>query len=323
MRAETLARLLVLGLAAAAVGFPLAARQRPPLLHARLAEQGGWAPDVLRAEAGQPLTVRLTSDDVLHGFGVGRTDFEAVLVEPGKVTEVTLTFDQPGIYTYYCTVWCGLNHWRMRGVIEVRGSDVQAGAPTPPLYAQLGIDIDAPHPAETTPAERPNALAAPVVALEFSFDQYAAASPAQLWSSLGNQPGLENLTDAQRWDLVAALWARQTSPAALAEGETIFRQDCAACHGPQGAGDGLYADDLASAGQAAMQGLAGAPDMLMQSPPDWQDPAILLGASPALLQGKLLRGGMGTGMPMWGAIYTDEQLWHVVAYLYTLQMDYP
>lgn len=63
--------------------------------------------------------------------------------------------------------------------------------------------------------------------------------------------------------------------------------------------------------------------MMIQAPPDWQDPAVLLGASPALLHGKLLRGGMGTGMPMWGALYTDAELWNMVAYLYTLQMDYP
>ena len=37
---------------------------------------------------------------------------------PGKVTDVTLTFDKPGTYTFYCTRWCGVNHWRMRGVVE-------------------------------------------------------------------------------------------------------------------------------------------------------------------------------------------------------------
>jgi mono/diheme cytochrome c family protein len=48
----------------------------------------------------------------------------------------------------------------------------------------------------------------------------------------------------------------------------------------------------------------------------------MLGASPAVLQGKLLRGGMGTGMPMWGSIFTEQQLWDLTAYLYSFQFDY-
>jgi hypothetical protein len=37
--------------------------------------------------------------------------------------------------------------------------------------------------------------------------------------------------------------------------------------------------------------------MIQQTPADFTDPARMLGASPALLEGKILRGGMGTGMP--------------------------
>ena len=33
-------------------------------------------------------------------------------------------------------------------------------------------------------------------------------------------------------------------------------------------------------------------------------------------------GGMGTGMPMWGSIFTDEQIWTLVGYLYTFQFNY-
>ncbi len=45
----------------------------------------------------------------------------------------------------------------------------------------------------------------------------------------------------------------------------------------------------------------------------------MLGASPALLQGKILRGGMGTGMPNWGPIFDEQQIWDLDAYLYTYQ----
>jgi hypothetical protein len=40
----------------------------------------------------------------------------------------------------------------------------------------------------------------------------------------------------------------------------------------------------------------------------------MLGASPALLQGKIIRGGMGTGMPYWGPIFTEAQTWALVDY---------
>ena len=62
--------------------------------------------------------------------------------------------------------------------------------------------------------------------------------------------------------------------------------------------------------------------MSRQTPAHFTDPSRTLGASPALLQGKILRGGMGTGMPMWGSIFTEEQIWDLVSYLYSFQFDY-
>ena len=72
-----------------------------------------------------------------------------------------------------------------------------------------------------------------------------------------------------------------------------------------------------------MQSMVGTTDMSMQAPVDFTDSKRILGASPALLQGKILRGGMGTGMPMWGSIFTEEQIEALVAYLYSFQFEYP
>jgi mono/diheme cytochrome c family protein len=47
----------------------------------------------------------------------------------------------------------------------------------------------------------------------------------------------------------------------------------------------------------------------------------MLSASPAHLQGKIIRGGMGTGMPYWGPILTEDQTWALVAYLLTFQFE--
>lgn len=71
-----------------------------------------------------------------------------------------------------------------------------------------------------------------------------------------------------------------------------------------------------------MQTMNGSMDMSMQTPANFTDAKRMLGARPALLQGKILRGGMGTGMPMWGSIFTEKQIWDLIAYIYSYQFEY-
>ncbi len=323
-RSELISRILITAAIVGAVGAPLYFWSRTPLIHARMAEAGGWSPDVIHAEVGEPLHLKLTSDDVAHGFAVGQMDMQSVDVLPGKVTDITLTFDKPGTYTFYCTRWCGLNHWRMRGTIEVSGSPSDPEPATVPLYVSLGLDIDAPHDAPMIPSQTPSAIRGEQISNQLPFtnyqspDYYRSHSPYQTFTDLSNT----SLTESQRWDVVAFLWQSNTTPEALADGKRLYAQNCAACHGENGAGDGVFADDLTTAGESSMQTMEGAMDMAMQTPVDFTDPKRMLGASPALLQGKILRGGMGTGMPMWGSIFTEEQIWNLVAYLYSFQFEY-
>ena len=60
----------------------------------------------------------------------------------------------------------------------------------------------------------------------------------------------------------------------------------------------------------------------IKKPASLNDPSSILGASPAILQGKITRGGMGTGMPMWGVIFTEDQIWNLVAYIYSFIFIY-
>jgi len=324
-RAELFSRILITAGILLAVGTPLFFWTRTPLIHAQMAENGGWNPDIIKAEAGKPLELRLTSDDVLHSFAVGQIEMDAVDVEPGKVTDVTLTFDKPGIYTFFCTRWCGLNHWRMRGTIEVNGPNTDpASAPTIPLYVTLDIDLDAPHESPVVPSNRPSAARGQQLAKNlqiFQFtnpDFYRANSPYQVFEALGST----NLSDTEKWDVVSFIWQSSTTLEALANGKELYAQNCAACHGENGAGNGVFADDIAQAGEASKQTMTGSEEMMMQTPANFTDPNRMLGASPALLQGKILRGGMGTGMPMWGSIFREEQIWDLIAYLYSFQFEY-
>jgi mono/diheme cytochrome c family protein/plastocyanin len=321
-RSELFSRILIITGTFLAGGVPLILWKRTPIVHAQMAENGGWSPDVIQVEVGKPLHLKLTSDDVVHGFAVGQMDMDPVIVEPGKVTDITLTFDQPGIYTFYCTRWCGLNHWRMRGKIEVSGSGSDPEFASTPLYVTLGLDIDAPHDASSVPISRPSANNGQQIATNLpigqSPDYYRSHSPYEAFKDLKST----SLTESERWDVVGYLWRSNTTPEALENGHELYTQNCAACHGEGGAGDGVFADDLKAAGESSAQTMSGSQDMVMQTPANFTDPTRMLGASPALLQGKILRGGMGTGMPMWGSIFTEQQIWDLIAYLYSLQFEY-
>ncbi len=316
---EFVARFSIGALTLAAVVIPLWIKSGTPLIHARMADRGGWSMDVLQARVGTPLHLRLTSDDVTHGFAVGQMDMQAVDVQPGKVTDVTLNFSEPGTYTFYCTRWCGVNHWRMRGTVEVAGDAPSPAPASPPLYVQLGLDIDAPHEAGSVPASRPSAengqrLAAGADLSAFtSTEFYRSHSPYDAWKLLRSDASLKDRDDAQLWNMVAFIWQSNTTPQSLVEGQQLFLQNCAACHGATGRGNGVFADQLAA------QGAAGGTNMMVQRPANLADPKRMLGASPALLQGKILRGGMGTGMPAWGPILKDAATWKVISYLFTFQ----
>jgi mono/diheme cytochrome c family protein/plastocyanin len=324
-RAELLSRILITAGLALAVGVPVLLWARTPLIHVNMAEDGGWHPDTLKAEVGKPLHLRLTSDDVVHGFAVGQMEVQALDVMPGKITDVTLAFDKPGTYTFYCTRWCGLNHWRMRGTIEVSGSNPAPEPAAVPLYVTLGLDIDALHESPVVPSTKPSAISGQQFAGKLDLSKlstiefYRANSPYQTFEQLNST----TLKDAEKWDVVASIWKANTTRESLANGKKLFAQNCAACHGENGGGDGVFADDISKAGEASMQTMAGADTMTMQTPANFTDPKRMLGASPALLQGKILRGGMGTGMPMWGSIFTEQQIWDLVAYLYSFQFEYP
>ncbi|HEX9331155.1 MAG TPA: c-type cytochrome, partial [Anaerolineales bacterium] len=323
-RPELLSRILIITGVVLAIAAPVLLWARTPLIHVHMAEDGGWNPDVIKAQVGKPLHLRLTSDDVVHGFAVGQMEMEGVDVLPGKVTDVTLMFEKPGTYTFFCTRWCGVNHWRMRGSIEVSGSISDPEPAAVPLYVTLGIDIDAPHEAPIIPGNQPSAmrgeqLAANLEISRFSrADFYRSNSPYQLFESLAST----NLDAAEKWDVVSFIWRSNTAPEALTNGKKLFAQNCAACHGEGGGGNGVFADDIAHAAGSSKQSMSGSNEMAMQKPADFTDPARMLGASPALLQGKVLRGGMGTGMPMWGSIFTEQQIWDLIAYIYSFQFEY-
>ena len=78
-----------------------------------------FAPDPIEVPANVPVTFRLTSSDVIHGFEVVGTNANAMAV-PGYVSQFTVTFSKPGEYTIACNEYCGLMHHGMVGRIVVK-----------------------------------------------------------------------------------------------------------------------------------------------------------------------------------------------------------
>jgi mono/diheme cytochrome c family protein len=209
----------------------------------------------------------------------------------------------------------------MRGTIQVTGPGQPLPTDPQPLYLQLGINLDAPHsaaviPASPASAERGAKFAAFLPAYATDRFTYLTSSPEQLWKRLRAEPALAKLSDADVWDTVAWIWQSQTTPQATASGQALFAENCAACHGETGKGDGVMMRGLPVRNVASPTAMPGMQPGAAR-PPDFTNPQQLLGASPALLEGKMIRGGMGTGMPYWGPIFTDQQLQTLISYLYT------
>jgi mono/diheme cytochrome c family protein len=331
MKKETLARFLVVFFFIIAVSIPFAGQWwytrnlgDPIELHARMPENGGWSLNTIQAQVGQPIYLHITSDDVVHGFAIAKSDQPALEIMPGEFVDTTLTFDKPGTYTYYCTRWCGPNHWRMRGTIEVTGTGKPLALDPQPLYIKLGIDIDSPQQAKVVSfspasAEHGAQFAKLLPAYATQRDTYLSTSPSQLWSQLRAEQTQSSLSDQDLWDAVAWIWQHQTSPEAVADGQKLFSANCAACHGEKGQGNGVMVrrKPVWNPGSSTAGGMS--PSSTGEgifSPPDFTDPKNLLGAGPALLEGKIIRGGMGTGMPYWGPIFTSQQIESLVSYLY-------
>jgi mono/diheme cytochrome c family protein len=278
-----------------------------------IAEQGGFAPASLRIQTGQTVRVRFHAGDVAHAVAIGPgLGVDLGVIAPGETKAVMLTFDRPGVYTFYCNLWCSPEHWRMRGVIDVVASDGSVPpAANDPVIAALtaaGIDIDSGHGAQQAahPAESagtsiapnadvlaslaiPDILRTPVWRRTHALaDMVAALREANPSTAAADVAGAS-----------AALWVEQLQAADLTAAAALYTKNCAACHGEAGRGDGMAAS-------------------LAPTPPAAFMASALYERRSDVLYAKIRRGGMGTGMPNFGTLFTPEETWALVDYLWLL-----
>ena len=175
-------------------------------------------------------------------------------------------------------------------------------------FAQL--DIDSPHPAAIYPYEPPDAAAGKVLADKTSITMPAGrdirrTSPAGLFQAIKQQDLEGVLSDTEIWNLVAYAWMRSAGVESLAAGRALYNQNCLACHGQSGKGDGPGSR------------------YLEHELPDFTRASSAAGATSEMYFAKIRRGGMGTGMPYWGTIFTTEETWNLVDYLWSFFFTYP
>jgi len=77
-----------------------------------------FMPAEMRVPAGRPVTFRLTSADVTHGFQIVGTNGNTMVV-PGYISQFTTVFREPGEYLIVCNEYCGLGHHVMSAKLIV------------------------------------------------------------------------------------------------------------------------------------------------------------------------------------------------------------
>ncbi len=320
---ETLARfalvLILIGLPAMVILYlllPRSAAVRVIDVRASVPQSGGFAPDNILVRAGETVTLRFIAMDVTHGIAIGPgLGVDLGQIEPGHSKKVTLSFDHAGTYTFYCTTWCSTDHWRMRGVIEVQsnGQAEPAAQPDPVIDALIaqGVDIDAGFfsrglaagqvldLSSISPARGEQLLPSSNLSADLlNTDWRRTHTPAEAVVAL--QALNPQLAQGDLVDVVAHLWLSEKSPLPAAE---PYNQNCAACHGQSGNGDGPAAP------------------LTVKAPSVFADPNYMFHMRSDVLYAKIRRGGMGTDMPNFGTLFTPAETWAYVDYLWRLNLE--
>ncbi len=335
MKREWLARLalvlIVIGLPTTIFGYQyieknIHAEEHMINISASAPENGGFAPENIRVAKGETVTLRFTSTDVTHGIAIGPGwHMNLGNVDPGHVEALTVTFDEIGTYTYYCTTWCSPNHWRMRGTITVYDPENQNAVPIPwrdPVImglAEEGVNIDAVHldtvhmkdethtnaiefvqqPSPERGEQLSDSITLPTYFEDLTWRQTHA--PLEALEILeAENPSLEQ---ADLIDVVVYLWLRDIATEKQTQAESYYNSNCAACHGQSGDGAGPMANILAA------------------EPVAFSDLNYMFTMRSDVLYAKLRRGGMGTDMPNFGTLLTPEETWYVVEYLWMLAIQ--
>ncbi len=87
------------------------AAERPKVIEIK-AKKFEFSPSGITLKKGEPVILRLTSEDRTHGFFVKPLKIDAD-IKPGQVTDITVTPAETGEYVVICDHYCGTGHGNM------------------------------------------------------------------------------------------------------------------------------------------------------------------------------------------------------------------
>ncbi|MDR5684126.1 MAG: c-type cytochrome [Armatimonadota bacterium] len=137
--------------------------------------------------------------------------------------------------------------------------------------------------------------------------------PAYGADSLADPP----LSEQEIWNVLFWEWSRMTTRDKLAEGRRIYQQQCAACHGESGDGNGPEAARIRQ--EIWTWGRGVGPGIFTDR--DW-----MAYRKPTELYQRVFEGVHRRGielMPAYGDRLTSDQIWAVVDYLWTFVYTLP
>jgi cytochrome c oxidase subunit 2 len=111
--------LVLASVASVPVWFQAHAAARPgPRVIEISARRFGFTPREITLKKGEPVTLRLSTEDVKHGFFVKALSLDADII-PGTTAEITFTPQTTGKFVSVCDNFCGSGHGDMRMTIVV------------------------------------------------------------------------------------------------------------------------------------------------------------------------------------------------------------
>jgi len=109
---------MALAAAILAASATLVAADEAPRTITVSAKRFEFAPNQITLKKGEPVTLRVTSEDVTHGFFSRQLKVDADLA-PGQTVEVPVTPAASGTYTIICDHFCGAQHGNMKLTVVV------------------------------------------------------------------------------------------------------------------------------------------------------------------------------------------------------------
>jgi cytochrome c oxidase subunit II len=109
--------LLCVTLALASAAAPTRSQQATTVVEITV-ERFSFTPSEFRVKAGEPVEIRLRSEDTDHGFRIIGTDVNVAIPKRGRgIATVTFVPPKPGRYVFECSRLCGAGHSFMRGAL--------------------------------------------------------------------------------------------------------------------------------------------------------------------------------------------------------------